>query len=111
MSKANGPVLKYSQFITEKINQNLEKLDMGKGSKSSKEVNPNMETTLPKSGKKVTKEVNPNMETMPKAGKATAKQVKSELSSLNAIQKGKAVGNLKIDPKLASLPGAKKKNK
>lgn len=102
-----NPVLKYSQFLLEKQNQNLAKLDMGKGSKVTKEVATNIETSLPKGGKKITKEVKNTLETLPKGGKMTSKSPDSGLAKLNI--KGKAAGTKPADTNLAKLPGTKKK--
>lgn len=104
---AKNPVLKYSQFITEKLNQNLQKLDMGKGSKVTKEVDTNIEKEIaPKSGKKVSKEVKPALETLPKGGKMTSKSPDSGLQKLTI--KGKSSTGKTVEPSLAKLPGKKK---
>ena len=104
---AKNPVLKYSQFINEKMNQNLAKLDMGKGSKITKEVDPNMEEQVPKSGKKMSKEVKPTLETLPKGGKMSSKEVTPGLAKVSTI-KGKSAGTKTADSNLAKLPGKKK---
>ena len=103
MSK--NPVLKYSQFLTEKMNQNLQSLDMSKGSKITKTVDPKANNEVPKSGKKVSKEVSTNLEALPKGGKMSTMSPKSGLSKLDI--KGKSAGKTQPDPSLAKLPGKK----
>lgn len=103
MSTIKKPVLSYSEFIAEKINQNLSDIKT-KGSKPGKEVDPSMAELPSGSGKKLNKEVNPDLKEIPKAGKASSATVKSNLSNLKKGSKGKA-STAEVDPKFAKTPG------
>jgi len=106
MSTANKPVKSYSEFLAEKIDQNLN-LDAlkVKGKKTSKEVDTEI-SKLPKgTGSKPKKEVNPEISKLPKAGKTSTKTVKSNLSNLETPA-GKAP-KAELDPKFAKMPTVK----
>lgn len=112
MSASNKPVLSYAEFLSEKVdpNLNLDALKV-KGKSFSKEVKPELSDIKGKDkGKKVSSEVKPKLSVPPANGKKSSKEVSSNLSNLKH-DGGKRL-KAELDPKFAKMPVPKsyKKN-
>ena len=94
-----NPVLSYTEFLTEKVNQNLASMPAA-GSRLGKSVDPKMaKLDMPK-GSSIKKSVDTKMTDLKAAkGSKLSKSVNSNLSEANP--KGKAITK-SVDPKMAS---------